>query len=119
MQLVSLSSAAKDSLITGVAANGGYQRSAFWTSGALTSWPSNNNPSQAVFTWADSLTFSYSNWCFGQPNNQNGGEEYVVTYNGCWYDTQGVNQQNFICEEVDDVSGYQTVRDSGIDLSKK
>ena len=80
----------------------GCEKQAFWTSGSLKSWPANNNPNAAVFNWLiTGEQFSYTNWCFSQPNQFAGNVQYVVTYNGCWYGTAPDSNQYYICEGID------------------
>jgi hypothetical protein len=106
MKLVGLQTAAKDQIISSYLASGGYQRQAFWTSGYMTYWPANNNPTKAKFRWGITNTpVTYHNWCFGQPNNYKGNDEYIVTYNGCWFDTPSSSNQYSICEQIDLLAG--------------
>jgi hypothetical protein len=121
MQLVSLDSQTKDSIISSVISTGGYQRQAFWTSGQLfgSNWPANNNPANAAWVWANDEQVVYSNWCFGQPNNYGGNEENIVTYNGCWFDTPPQTNQYAICEEIDPVAGALVKQIAGSPLNRK
>ena len=98
----------------------GYQRAAFWTSGELYNWPANNNPAQASYVWdITGALVTYTNWCFGQPNNYGGNEQYIVVYNGCWFDTSGDGSQFTICEEIDSVAGATAAVRATDPLNKK
>jgi len=108
MVLVGLQNQAKETILNSYIARGGYQRQAFWTSGVLQNWPADNNPLESTYSWGDDGTdmFDYTNWCFGQPNNYGGNDEYVVTYNGCWFDTPEYSLQYAICEELDPLAQF-------------
>jgi hypothetical protein len=120
MNLVGLQTASKDAIINNYIAGAGYQRAAFWTSGELYNWPANNNPAQASYVWdITGALVTYTNWCFGQPNNYGGNEQYIVVYNGCWFDTSGDGSQFTICEEIDSVAGATAAVRATDPLNKK
>jgi len=104
MTLVGLQNAVKESILNKFIISGGCQNQAFWTSGVLSNWFDKNDPMTANFNWLiTDEPFTYTNWCFDQPNPYAGDSQYVVTYNGCWYSTTANTNQYYICEQIDPI----------------
>lgn len=57
---------------------------------------------EGSFAWASGEKVGYTNWCSGEPNNANGGEDYVHFNNagGCWNDAVTRGQMRGIMERT-------------------
>ena len=62
----------------------------------------NDIETEGTFMWADGSSSSYRSWSSGQPNNVNGNQDCVETFNSQYWNDEDctVNQNCYLCGSI-------------------
>ncbi|BCW99929.1 MAG: hypothetical protein KatS3mg024_2756 [Armatimonadota bacterium] len=99
--LATITTAQEQQFITQQLLSRYYSDGAWWVGGFQDSTAPDYSEPAGGWRWVSGETWSYTNWCPGEPNNYTGNDSYVEVWTtpGCyWADTPDTTNRGFIVE---------------------